>query len=190
MTLKVRRHDFSTATRSATLPQPVDDDVVIAATARRLLALAPTDGGVRLLGVGVSGLSDFVQTELALGDEQPEPLPGALADDAADAADAAELQEAPEPTEAVTLYGPVADRRWRAGQDVHHDEQGDGWVWGSGRGLVTVRFEGPRTGPGPVRTFRADDPALRAADAPDWRDAVVPEDDADADLTRPPAPRP
>ena len=35
-------------------------------------------------------------------------------------------------------------------------------------GRVTVRFEGPTTPPGPVRTFAADDPALSAAPPPDW----------------------
>ncbi len=45
--------------------------------------------------------------------------------------------------------------------DVEHTELGLGWVWGSGVGRVTVRFETARTGPGPVRTFAADDPALR-----------------------------
>jgi DNA polymerase-4 len=55
-----------------------------------------------------------------------------------------------------------------------HAEHGRGWVWGSGVGRVTVRFETAETGPGPVRTFRADDPALRH-----WR-IVVPEDADDA----------
>ncbi|NUR98363.1 MAG: DNA polymerase IV, partial [Kribbellaceae bacterium] len=35
-----------------------------------------------------------------------------------------------------------------------------GWVWGSGRGRVTVRFETADTPPGPVKTFSVDDPAL------------------------------
>jgi DNA polymerase-4 len=43
-------------------------------------------------------------------------------------------------------------------------------VWGRGLGRVTVRFEGPRTPPGPVRTLAADDPALEPADPPDWRE--------------------
>jgi DNA polymerase IV len=43
---------------------------------------------------------------------------------------------------------------------------------------VTVRFEGPRTPPGPVRTLAADDPALHPADPPDWRDGADPEEDA------------
>ena len=41
--------------------------------------------------------------------------------------------------------------------------QGRGWVWGSGLGRVTVRFETRHTGPGPVRTFFEDDPALQLA---------------------------
>ena len=45
--------------------------------------------------------------------------------------------------------------------DVVHDVHGEGWVWGSGVGRVTVRFETASTGPGPVRTFSATDPALR-----------------------------
>ncbi|GLY07401.1 MULTISPECIES: DNA polymerase IV [Actinoplanes] len=58
---------------------------------------------------------------------------------------------------------------WRPGQDVRHDEFGAGWVWGSGLGRVTVRFEGPRTPPGPVRTFAVTDPHLHPTDPPDWR---------------------
>jgi DNA polymerase-4 len=45
--------------------------------------------------------------------------------------------------------------------DVVHAEHGPGWVWGSGKGVVTVRFETAETGPGPVRSFPVDDPALR-----------------------------
>jgi DNA polymerase-4 len=56
---------------------------------------------------------------------------------------------------------------WRAGQDVRHDIHGTGWIWGSGRGLVTVRFEGPTTAAGPIRTFAADDPGLHLADPPE-----------------------
>ena len=42
-------------------------------------------------------------------------------------------------------------------------------MWGRGLGRVTVRFEGPRTAPGPVRTLSADDPLLQPAEPPDWR---------------------
>ena len=39
-------------------------------------------------------------------------------------------------------------------------DHGRGWVWGAGRGIVTVRFETAETPPGPVRSLSADDPAL------------------------------
>ncbi|TFV67902.1 UNVERIFIED_ORG: DNA polymerase IV [Bacillus sp. AZ43] len=158
VTVKLRRYDFTTLTRSQTLPQPTDDARLIAGTARRLLAEAGTQGGLRLLGVGVSGLSVYAQ-----GDLFAEGLPDRDADPAADEADAG----AEEPAAAVEDL--PAERRWWPGQDVRHDELGPGWVWGRGLGRVTVRFEGPLTPPGPVRTLAADDPALRPADPPDWR---------------------
>ena len=34
---------------------------------------------------------------------------------------------------------------WAPGMDVEHAEPGRGWVWGSGRGVVTVRFETAET---------------------------------------------
>jgi len=154
VTLKLRRYDFTTVTRSQTLPQPTDDPRHIAATARRLLADAGTSGGLRLLGVGVSGLSVYAQGDLFSQDDGPEP---------ADHTDTAPVvPEEPEPP-------APAESRWWPGQDVRHDEHGAGWVWGRGLGRVTVRFEGPTTDPGPVRTLRADDPGLHAADPPDWR---------------------
>jgi DNA polymerase-4 len=162
VTLKVRRYDFTTLTRSQTLPQPTDDARLIATTARRLLAEAGTAGGLRLLGVGVSGLSVYAQGDLfaeglvtgglVTGGEEP---------------DAEADVEPLLPVEAPEL--PV-EKRWWPGQDVRHDELGPGWVWGRGLGRVTVRFEGPRTTPGPVRTLSADDPALQPADPPDWRE--------------------
>jgi DNA polymerase-4 len=158
VTLKLRRYDFTTITRSQTLPQPTDDARHIAATARRLLAEAGTSGGLRLLGVGVSGLSVYTQGDLFSEDDGEPAL-----DDGADAATAA--PEEPEPP-------APAEIRWWPGQDVRHDEHGAGWVWGRGLGRVTVRFEGPTTAPGPVRTLAADDPGLHAADPPEWRPAA------------------
>ena len=64
VTIKVRLYDFTTLNRSTTLPSPTDDEGVIARRARRLLEDLDTSGGVRLLGVGVSGLADWVQEEL------------------------------------------------------------------------------------------------------------------------------
>jgi DNA polymerase IV len=159
VTLKLRRYDFTTLTRSQTLPQPTDDARQIASTARRLLSEAGTQGGLRLLGVGVSGLSVYAQGDLFAEDllvaGEAEPLP-----------DAVTAEDAPEEVPEVDL---PAERRWWPGQDVRHEELGSGWVWGRGLGRVTVRFEGPLTAPGPVRTLAADDPLLQAAEPPDWR---------------------
>ena len=163
VTLKLRRYDFTTITRSQTLPQPTDDPRLIAATARRLLTEAGTSGGLRLLGVGVSGLSVYAQGDLfagALLEGEP------FAEDAEPEDDATPVREVRPPEPETPL---AVEKRWWPGQDVRHDELGPGWVWGRGLGRVTVRFEGPRTGPGPVRTLAADDPALHPADPPDWR---------------------
>ncbi len=153
VTLKLRRYDFTTLTRSQTLAQPTDDPRVIASIAHRLLAEAGTQGGLRLLGVGVSGLSLYAQGDLFAADDDP------VAEQVAATEDPAE--EAPEPL--------TAEARWWPGQDVRHDGFGAGWVWGRGLGRVTVRFEGPLTPPGPVRTLAADDPALHPGEPPEWR---------------------
>ncbi|MGR7024538.1 DNA polymerase IV [Geodermatophilus sp. URMC 62] len=155
VTLKLRRYDFTTITRSQTLPQPTDDARQVAAVARRLLVEAGTGGGLRLLGVGVSGLSQYAQGDLFAVEDTP--------------AEAAAADVPDEPAEPE----PPADRRWWPGQDVVHDELGPGWVWGRGLGRVTVRFEGPLTPPGPVRTLAADDPALHPGDPPEWRAATM-----------------
>ena len=59
VTLKLRRYDFTTLTRSQTLPQPTDDPRQIASTARRLLADAGTErrpAAARRRGLGAVGL--------------------------------------------------------------------------------------------------------------------------------------
>lgn len=140
VTIKVRLHDFTTLSRSSTLTSPTDDGATIARIARSLLADLDTTGGVRLLGVGVSGLADWVQEDLFGADAEDEEVEVVL----------------PEPPR----------RTWPPGADVVHDELGAGWVWGSGAGVVTVRFETADTPPGPVRSFRADDPALRRFEPP------------------------
>jgi DNA polymerase-4 len=156
VTLKVRRYDFTTLTRSLTLPQPIDDPRQIAEVARRLLGAVDRSGGLRLLGVGVSGLSPYAQGDL-------------FAEEPAEPAEPIESAAVPatEPVPPDPAPGPSVVA-WYPGQDVVHPELGSGWVWGSGLNRVTVRFEGPRTPPGPVRTLAADDPALQPADPPDW----------------------
>ncbi|GAA3171196.1 DNA polymerase IV [Streptomyces ramulosus] len=151
--IKVRNYDFSTLTRSETLRGPTDDPAVVREAAVRLLDLVDTTGGVRLLGVGVSGLADFTQEDLfaQLATEQEA---AEAAQQARGAAVAGEEQGGAEPEE-------ERPRRWHPGLDVVHDEYGAGWVQGSGVGRVTVRFEQPWSAPGRVRTFAVDDPALR-----------------------------
>ncbi|MFD5798564.1 DNA polymerase IV [Streptomyces diastatochromogenes] len=145
--LKVRRYDFSTLTRSETLRGPTDDPAVIREAAARLLESVDTTGGVRLLGVGVSGLADYTQEDLfaqAAGGLRPAEPEEAVP----------VVEEEPEP----------AERHWHAGHDVRHAEYGHGWVQGSGLGRVTVRFETPQSEPGRVRTFFVGDPALEPAE--------------------------
>ncbi|MCL8024305.1 DNA polymerase IV [Nocardioides bruguierae] len=148
VSIKVRLHDFTTVSRSSTLSSPTDDPGVVARLARALLAelAAGPDvgvqlrGGVRLLGVGVSGLADWVQEDLFSSLEEPE-------DD--------EAEDLPEPPRARqgSAFAP--------GVDVEHVEHGRGWVWGAGRGVVTVRFETRESPAGPVRSFSLEDPDLR-----------------------------
>ncbi|MFI6951242.1 DNA polymerase IV [Streptomyces sp. NPDC050422] len=162
--LKVRRYDFSTLTRSETLRGPTDDPTVVREAAARLLEAVDTTGGVRLLGVGVTGLADFTQEDL-FAQAAGERTAAELADPAEPGAHAAADEggregEEPAPESAEQL----AARRWPAGHDVRHDTHGHGWVQGSGVGRVTVRFEEPESAPGRVRTFRIDDPELQPAD--------------------------
>lgn len=168
VTIKVRQHDFATSTRSETLLHPTGDAGVILDVARRLLAGVDVSNGLRLLGVGVSGLGTHAQEQLRFDDAQEVqlPLPGADTSDDAEtpATPAGDVRRTPGPA-AYTADGPPD---WWPGQDVEHTEHGAGWVWGSGLGRVTVRFEGPTTAPGRVRTFRSDDPQLRKADPPQW----------------------
>ncbi|CAM5718029.1 DNA polymerase IV OS=Streptomyces alboniger OX=132473 GN=dinB PE=3 SV=1 [Streptomyces alboniger] len=157
--LKVRRFDFSTLTRSETLRGPTDDPGVVREAAARLLESVDTTGGVRLLGVGVTGLADYTQEDLFAQAAEAAAEPGA---------------EVEEPVRGEAVLGPETEpaeareqppeRRWAAGHDVRHAEFGHGWVQGSGLGRVTVRFETPGSVPGRVRTFRADNPELEPAE--------------------------
>ncbi len=159
VTIKVRLYDFTTLNRSTTLPSPTDNEAVIGRLARRLLEDLDTSGGVRLLGVGVSGLADWVQEELF----------GSQDDDANDEI-TGESDTSPEPDPTRPAVPPPADPTggFRPGMDLVHDEHGRGWVWGAGKGVVTVRFETAETPPGPVRSFAVDDPALAR-----WRPATA-----------------
>ncbi|QBX56886.1 DNA polymerase IV [Nocardioides seonyuensis] len=155
VSIKVRLHDFTTLSRSSTLPSPTDNGATVGRVARSLLADLDTTGGVRLLGVGVSGLADWVQDDL-FGEVENE-------------------------REEVLVLPDAPRRTWSPGIDVMHEELGPGWVWGSGKGVVTVRFETASSGPGPVRSFPVDDPMLS-------RPAPVASDEGQEAATDPPAP--
>ena len=178
VTVKARGHDFTTVTRSETFGAPTDDGRLVTEAAIRLLegavpAATVSSTGIRLLGVGVSGLADYAQGDLVA--ELARVELGILADEALAAEEGDESAEEGGDTDgevpAVTLFGPVpvdhAARRWLAGQDVRHAERGEGWVQGAGVGRVTIRFEGPGTEPGRIGTFRTDDPDLEPVDAAD-----------------------
>ncbi len=155
VTIKVRRHDFSTLTRSRTLLTATDDVAVISSVAQSLLGAIDATDGVRLLGVGVAGLTDVLQEDLFAEESAP------LAEESVSVEPAATAEASGAPTIAP-------ERSFRPGGDVEHDAYGRGWIWGSGVGRVTVRFETWNSAPGPIRTFVIDDPALRpvAPEAP------------------------
>ncbi len=145
VTVKLKRSDMSTLTRSATLPYATAEPATLVGTALRLLLDPAEIGGVRLLGVGFSGLSDVQQESLFPDLDRARDADGDVA--------------APAPAPA-----PAAAGDWRIGDDVAHPDFGHGWVQGAGHGVVTVRFETRATGPGPARTLGAADPGLRRAD--------------------------
>lgn len=159
--VKIRSYDFSTLTRSETLRGPTDDPAVVREAAARLVEGVDTTAGVRLLGVGVSGLADFTQEDLfaqagarTAGPSDVGRPPAAAPPEAGGAAAGRE-------TEAV--------RHWLPGLDIRHARYGPGWVQGSGLGRVTVRFERPGSPPGRVRTFAVDDPELEPSEPlPPW----------------------
>ncbi|HEX5569335.1 MAG TPA: DNA polymerase IV [Streptomyces sp.] len=159
--VKVRNYDFSTLTRSETLRGPTDDPAVVREAAARLIGGVDTTAGVRLLGVGVSGLADFTQEDLFAQTAI------ALRTDRTDRTDqSGRPSQSGRPAEAGAIppEPPRAVPRWLPGLDVRHARYGPGWVQGSGLGRVTVRFEQPGSPPGRVRTFAVDEPELELSE--------------------------
>ncbi len=156
VTVKLKKSDMSTLTRSATLPYATADVGTLTATARRLLLDPREVGPIRLVGVGFSGLSDVRQESLFPDLEQQE----------------AELSDTQVP---VPEPAPAAGG-WRIGDDVTHPDFGHGWVQGAGHGVVSVRFETRSSGPGLMRTFAVAACDLNAAnpvDSLDWPEYVA-----------------
>jgi DNA polymerase IV len=163
VTVKLKKSDMSTLTRSATLPYATADAATLAALARRLLLDPRQVGPIRLLGVGFSGLSDVRQESLFPDLELT-------------------MTQADPRMETPLVEPDIAGRRvgdspaWRVGDDVSHRDLGHGWVQGAGHGVVTVRFETRGTGPGPARTFSADTGEVITADpldSLDWPDYLA-----------------
>ncbi|MFN6551348.1 DNA polymerase IV [Mycolicibacterium septicum] len=153
VTVKLKKSDMSTLTRSATLAYATTEAATLIGTARRLLLDPVEIGPIRLVGVGFSGLSDSRQESLFPDLEQLDDI----SDSHHHSAEAAQ----------VTQTG------WRIGDDVAHPEHGHGWVQGAGHGVMTIRFETRASGPGLARTFPDDTPGFRRADpvaSLDWGD--------------------
>ncbi|SHJ15976.1 DNA polymerase-4 [Tessaracoccus bendigoensis DSM 12906] len=146
VTIKVRFADFTTRSVARSLGGATDglDDITSAGLA--MFDEIDIRQGVRLLGIGVTNFSTSAQEKL-FGEEPP------VAD-----------ERVAGPGEEVVLSGVRGRGDYHPGADVEHAELGRGWVWGSGLGRVTVRFETRGTGPGPIRTFAVDDEALRPVD--------------------------
>ncbi|MEU3398743.1 DNA polymerase IV [Streptomyces filamentosus] len=143
--LKVRRYDFSTLTRSETLRGPTDDPLVVREAAERLLELVDTTGGVRLLGVGVSGLADYTQEDLFA---QAEAEAGAAASTAgaATAGAGSAAKAAGDTAETVTGAGAEAGAGSGGGAAGAGDGTGpEGGAEGAGGLLAAVAAVVPRT---------------------------------------------
>ncbi|MGK2903663.1 MAG: DNA polymerase IV, partial [Mycobacterium sp.] len=156
VTVKLKRSDMSTLTRSSTLPYASTDVTLLIASARRLLLDPIEIGPIRLVGVGFSGLSDVAQESLF-----PDLDHG--------------VEESAVSGSGGEMAVPVAagPGPWRVGDDVTHPEHGHGWVQGAGHGVMTIRFETRASGPGIARTFRTDLAEISRAnpiDSLDWRD--------------------
>jgi DNA polymerase-4 len=154
VTVKLKKSDMSTLTRSATLPYATTEASTLIATARRLLLDPVEIGPIRLVGVGFSGLSEVRQESLFPDLDQVE--------------DISDSEHPGQPTTA-------APAQWRVGDDVAHTRYGHGWVQGAGHGVMTIRFETRGTGPGSARTFPENTPEISRADpldSLDWPDYI------------------
>ena len=140
VTVKLKRSDMSTLTRSLTLPYATADPATFD-RGRPTAASRPTGGRPDPpCRRGFSGLSEVRQEPLFSDlDSWDQPT---------------DTRSAPTPTAAISS--------WRIGDDVNHDQWGHGWVQGAGHGVMTVRFETRANGPGPARTLSADDPVVTA----------------------------
>jgi DNA polymerase-4 len=175
--LKLKKSDMSIVTRSFTLPYATADLATLSTAAQRS-AIDPAElGPIRLVGVSYGGLSTVRQESLfpELDQAPVEEVRDTSEQDATEWDPIAPAQSdaasgppgAAGPSSEGGRPGDTPQRQatlWFPGLDVAHPEFGHGWVQGAGLGVVTVRFETSSTGPGPARTFAADDISLSRAD--------------------------
>lgn len=168
--IKVRSYDFSTLTRSETLRGPTDDPGVVREAAARLIDGVDTTSGVRLLGVGVSGLADFTQEDLFAQASAAEALSAAEAaaggDGAAGGADGA--------ADGAALGADVApgEPAEDAADDAAHPAAGpDGTAAGAGSATGTGTgsvAEQPRNGEPASASAPAREPAVEVPVGRRW----------------------
>jgi DNA polymerase-4 len=140
---KVRFADFTTLTRSVTLPQPTAEPTELRAAAHQAARAAGISDSVRLLGVSFHNLSAHAQLTLPWDDEQTAPV---LLDEVLD--------------EGPTL-GLLTEENARPGLDIEHPTLGRGWVVHVRGRQATVRFESVDTPPARSQVLDLDaDPLL------------------------------
>jgi DNA polymerase-4 len=127
VTVKVRFGDFSTITRSATLPTATDSGHRIAQVSQDLLDAVDVGAGVRLLGIGVSQLGDPGAEQLSFDDLDAGGAP--QADDegwvaAESALDAVRARFGAEAIGPASLAGPKGLRIARRGQQAWGPDAG------------------------------------------------------------------
>ena len=196
VTVKVRLSDFTTLTRSVTLAHPTAEADQLREAADAALTAANPVEPVRLLGVSLSGLTHWAQLRLPQDEADGAAVDGLMAsEDLAEAPtvssaspdrvptpDESHLPDDAPPDEAVgrpaleddaddgdeeRLPAPLTPHTVALGLDVSHPHHGAGWVVRAEDGLVTVRFEGPNTRPGPDRRFDIRRELLMRVDPPE-----------------------
>jgi DNA polymerase-4 len=116
ITVKVRFGDFSTITRSATLPTATDSGHRIAQVSQDLLDAVDVAPGVRLLGIGVSHLGDPGAEQLSFDDLAAPQGDGEGWTAAESALDAVRARFGAEAIGPASLTGPKGLRIARRGQ--------------------------------------------------------------------------
>jgi len=137
---KVRFADFTTVTRSVTLPQPSAEPVELRAAAQQAALAAGISDSVRLLGVSFHNLSSHAQLTLPWDDDAA----GAVV------VDPVTPDSGPAPPRLLD------EANARPGLDVEHAGLGRGWVVHVRGREATVRFETVDTPPARSRVLDLD----------------------------------